>query len=230
MSSDAHLGDTSGRAPLDEVPPEQYEAFSHPRRVYLLEILTGGDGPVDDAGEDDRYSLFELTSELVRREAPDAPTGQARHEIRLSLLHNHLPRLADCGIVEWDPDAGVELVAEPELCPAAIASLLEETDAAGADGESDIPADDELLQRVVDPVRLQLVRIVHENDGSLSIERLAAELAARESPGPSETETAKIELHHAHLPALDAVGVLEYDPDTGLVTATPTTDAVSLIP
>ncbi|AEH36546.1 DUF7344 domain-containing protein [Halopiger xanaduensis] len=223
MSSDAHLGDTSERDPLYDVPPEQYEACSHPRRVYLLEILTS-----DTDGErgDDRHSLFDLTTELIEREEPDVPNGQARHEVRLSLLHNHLPRLADCGVIEWDAETGVELVAEPQLCPAALASLLEET----PDDETDTPADDELLQRVVDPSRLRVARLVHESDGSLSLDRLATALAARDSLAPAETETAKIELHHAHLPALDAVGVLEYDPDAGLVDATPMTDAVSFIP
>ncbi|RKD88102.1 DUF7344 domain-containing protein [Halopiger aswanensis] len=230
MSSDAHLGDTSERDPLYDVPPEQYEACSHPRRVYLLEILTSG---TDGESGADRYSLFDLTTELIQREDLDVPNGQARHEVRLSLLHNHLPRLADCGLIEWDAETGVELVTEPQLCPAALASLLEETADGDADADSDetdTPADDELLQRVVDPTRLRVARLVHESDGSLSLDRLATALAARDSIAPAETETAKIELHHAHLPALDAVDVLEYDPDAGLVDATPKTDAVSLIP
>lgn len=207
MSSDAHLGGSSERGPLDDVPADQYDVFRHPRRVRLLEILS----------TDTQFSLTELTTELVERESPDVSTGRARHDIRVTLAHNHLPRLVAYGLVDWDGDA-VELVDEPLLCPAALSALLEtETD------------EQRLLERVVEPVRLRLLEIVADADDSQSLEDLAATLAPREPNLPSDTQRAKIALHHSHLPALDDVDVLEYDHEAKRVEPTAETDSVAFV-
>lgn len=213
MSSDAHHGGSSEQGSLDGVPTEQYELLRHPRRVHLLDILTDRSQP----------SLSELTSELIDRETPDTSNsdGAARHEIRLSLVHNHLPRLEDYGLVSWGENEDViELVDEPDLCPVALSSLLE-TDAATDASE--------LLERVVHPARLELLETVDASDEAQSLDRLASTLATRERTLPSEPHQAKIALHHSHLPALDDVGVLEYDSDSRLVAPTPETGSVSLV-
>ena len=209
MSSDAHLGGSSERGPLDDVPADQYDIFRHPRRVRLLEILS----------TDSQLSLTELTTELIDREAPDVPTGQARHDIRITLIHNHLPRLEEYGLVEWGHEE-VELVDEPLLCPAALSALLE------TETETD---ERQLLERVVEPVRLRLLEVVADDDGGRSLEELASTLATRETTLPSDPQQAKIALHHSHLPALDEVDVLDYDHEAKRVEPTAETDSVALV-
>ncbi|RQG98806.1 DUF7344 domain-containing protein [Natrarchaeobius oligotrophus] len=195
MSSDAHIDSTSGGVILNDVAPERYEVLRHPRRVRLLEIL------------EDRPSLSveALTSALAERERSDVTGGRSRREIRVTLVHNHLPRLAEFGIVEWDDDR-VELVADSPVCPDELSRLLEESNGDAAH-----------LEQLVDPVRLAVLEEVTESDRPLSLEQLASALAGRGSLSQTDPERAEIALHHSHLPALEEIGALEYDHESGLV-------------
>ena len=199
MSSEASLGGDSERDPLTDVPAECYDVLRHPRRIRVLAVL---------GTHRTRLSLADLTTEIVDRESPDVPTGQARHEVRISLVHNHLPRLAEYDLVEYDTETGVELVDEPPVHPADLEGLLALCD--GEDGER-------MLDALVHPVRMRLVSMLTGPDRTVSVERLASKLA--DSPvGPDARDRAKISLHHAHLPMLADVGAVAFDPDAGLVT------------
>lgn len=78
-------------ADLDQV----FALFSHPRRRALLYLLRDADA--------EPVWTTNLAVELARMEA-DA--GEDLHdraeEIALSLRHNHLPKLADSGVVDVD--------------------------------------------------------------------------------------------------------------------------------
>ncbi|ELY98630.1 DUF7344 domain-containing protein [Natrialba asiatica] len=204
MGSDVHLGDTGDRNPVVTVPIERYDALRHPRRLRILSVLT----------DEHFLSLTELTTELLQREDTSVSDGQARYEVRLSLVHAHLPRLADHGLVELDREAAaasdtgtestpltVSLIDDPPLSPA-ILSLLLETDAdAGAT----------LLDRLVHPVRLRLLEFIETQDEPVSVDELATVLATRMEVGPTEPCEATIELHHNHLPALADIDAVAYD-------------------
>ncbi|AXR83221.1 hypothetical protein AArcMg_3236 [Natrarchaeobaculum sulfurireducens] len=192
MSLDAPLDTTGESAPLSDVPRERYEVFRHPRRLYLLEFL-------DDNG---RQSLADLTTELLERAGADPSNGQRRHEVRIDLVHAHLPKLDAAGLVDWDLETGAELVGEPPATPAIFSTLLE--------ADHDV---EELVSEVVDPVRLRLLELV-DDDQPRSLEELASTLAACESAAPADPERAKIVLHHSHLPALEGVDLLTYDRDS----------------
>lgn len=196
MSSDAHIGDTSELAPLTDVPPERCEVFRNPRRIRVLEVLERGV----------RTPLPELTTEVLEREGTTPADGRCRHEVRVDLVHNHLPQLAAAGLVAWDVDAGAELVAEPPVRPAVLAPLLEL--------DRDV---DELVSEVVEPVRLRVLELVCDRPGPHSIDELASALASHDSAAPADEARAKVVLHHSHLPALSNVGLLEYDRESGLV-------------
>ena len=198
MSSEASIGGDRERDRLSNVPAELYDVLRHPRRIRILAILGTYRA---------RLSLAALTTEIVEGEDPDAPTGQARHEVRISLLHNHLPRLAECDLVEFDTETGVELVDEPPVHPADLEDLLELCD--GPDGHR-------TLEALVHPVRMRIVAMLSGYEHTVSVEQLASKLAARDV-GPDDPERAKISLYHAHLPALADVGALEFDADAGLV-------------
>ncbi|MEY7851568.1 ArsR family transcriptional regulator [Natrarchaeobius sp. A-rgal3] len=193
MSSDVHRGGDS--APLDSVPAERYEILSHPRRLYLLDVLKEGT----------RRSLADLTTELIDRQSVDGPVGKARHEVRIDLVHNHLPRLADHGLVDWSVDDGVELVEEPPIRTPTLEALI------AAYGH-------ESLDRLLDPARIHLLTKLDSSDRPVSLEQLAAALAGHGTAGLGDTTESKIALHHNHLPALADLGVLEYDRESELVT------------
>lgn len=197
MNSDPHRGATSERDPLDDVPAEYYDVLRHPRRIRLLAVLGSRPG---------RLSLAELASAIVEREG-DASTERARREVRVSLVHNHLPRLSEYGLVEWDRSTGAELVAELPVHPADLSALLERC-------EGD--AGRQVLEALVDPVRMRIVSMLSASDQPLSIDVLASRLAARDV-GPDSQERAKLVLHHVHLARLEDNEIVAFDADTGLV-------------
>ncbi|WP_226040640.1 helix-turn-helix domain-containing protein [Natrinema sp. DC36] len=199
MSSDAHLGGDTLPDPLSDVPTECYEILRHPRRLRILEVL-GIRGA--------RLSLPELTTELIDRTELSPSNGRARHDVRITLVHNHLPRLADYEIVDWDEN-GVALVDDSPVHPADLAALLELCEADHAEG---------LLEAIVDPVRMRLLAALEDDDRPLSLEQLAARLSAHDGGPFSDPDRAAVALHHSHLPALSDAGVVNYDSESKLVT------------
>lgn len=198
MSSDAHFGGDDASDRLATVPTECYEALRHPCRLRVLEVL---------GRRTERLSLSELTTALVEGDGP-VPDGRTREDVRIALVHDHLPRLADRGIVDRT-DEGVSLADEPPVHPDDLSRLLELC----ADGDAAA-----LLETIVDPVRLRLLSTLEDTDRPLSVDRLASRLGTGEGGLSDDPERARIALHHSHLPALADVGVLDYDHQSGLVT------------
>ena len=199
MSSKASIGGDSERGPLTDIPEECYDVLRHPRRIRILATL---------GARRTRLSLMELTTAIVENEDLDVPTGKARYDVRISLVHNHLPRLAEYGLVEFDTETGVELVNEPPVHPADLMGLLELCE--GPEGER-------TLEAIVHPVRMRVLAMLSGTEHTVSVERLASELAASDV-GADDPERAKISLYHAHLPMLADVDALEFDADSKLVT------------
>jgi len=80
----AHTID-SGEAPLSEL----FEILSHEYRRRILLELAHLDTRADAQVETARFTEFD--------DEPDV--------LRLSLCHNHFPKLDDHGFVDWDPEA-----------------------------------------------------------------------------------------------------------------------------
>lgn len=78
-----------------------------------------------------------------------------------------------------------------------------------------IEAVDQLYRSMADHRRRITVRVL-EDRGSMDLQALADEIAARE-PGESDTETIEISLVHKHLPVLEEAGIVEYEADAGSV-------------
>lgn len=76
-----------------------YQALAAtPRRRLLYSLV-----------EDEESTVEELAAilgdwEVTKTETTHTPAD--RTEIRLQLLHNHLPRLAEAGLIEYDRDTG----------------------------------------------------------------------------------------------------------------------------
>ncbi len=89
--------------PID--PDHAYALVSDPDRRHLLALFSKT--PV--------WTIRALASELAARshrradeaaDEPGAPSPEAVRRKHVFLVHNHLPRLADHGIVEWDDRSG----------------------------------------------------------------------------------------------------------------------------
>ncbi|WP_293027347.1 hypothetical protein [Natronococcus sp.] len=189
MSSDARTSDDGSQGGLAAVSREWYDALRHPRRIHLLAALENGSCTLED-----------LADAIAARESAD------REEIRIELVHNHLPRLADHGILEWDGETA-SLPIERSLPVADLSRLLEDRNR--ADGRT--------LETLVHPVRTQLYAMLAELDRPVSVDTLAAELIERDVDSLSEGSEARLALYHVHLPAMADVGAIEFDPRSGMV-------------
>ncbi|ELY65950.1 DUF7344 domain-containing protein [Natronococcus jeotgali] len=80
----------------DGLPSGTWRLLADPRRRYLLESLQPG-APT---------TLSALAEEIAARERGE-PAGTidrtVRRRIEIALVHNHLPRLADRGVIAYDP-------------------------------------------------------------------------------------------------------------------------------
>ncbi|WP_459886398.1 DUF7344 domain-containing protein [Halostagnicola bangensis] len=188
MSSDAHFGGDSRRNSLSNIPAKCYDVLRHPRRLRVLEIL-GSTGR--------EMTVSELVTEIRAR---DGSGELSERQLRTSLVHSHLPRLADHDIIIWDGETASVGTNAP-LPPMNVAVLLEACSS----------TDEKLLETVVHPVRMPTLRLLEEHAQGCSIDILAEQLATLEVDTISDSQTAKIALHHSHLPALADIDVLEYE-------------------
>lgn len=84
-------------------------------------------------------------------------------------------------------------------------------------GEATTRSLDELFGVLEDEHRRTVVELLAEEDRPMGLTLLAESVAVEMrdaslgAPAPGDVERAKVELHHHHLPKLDAAGVLDYD-------------------
>lgn len=75
---------------------ELFAVLADPHRRFTLQYLRTVDPPL---------AVEELASELVAWEASRPParrSGRDREAIEIALVHHHLPKLADAGLVSFD--------------------------------------------------------------------------------------------------------------------------------
>lgn len=84
------------------------------RNLSANVILRPGVDRVLDAlsNRERRQLLVELRAGRVEHEADVVARGEDR--VERQLRHTHLPKLADMGFIEWDPDTG-EIAAGPRF-------------------------------------------------------------------------------------------------------------------
>jgi hypothetical protein len=77
---------------------EMYRSLVNERRRIVLCVLTR---------TSESITVDELTEAVTRQERPDdaeQPQTELKQRVRISLYHNHLPTLADRGLIKFDPD------------------------------------------------------------------------------------------------------------------------------
>ena len=75
---------------------ERHALLAAERRRVTLEILAGRTAPVD---------LEEVATEVAAREDGVDASEEATKRVTLSLHHTHLPKMADLGVLKYDPDS-----------------------------------------------------------------------------------------------------------------------------
>lgn len=196
------------------------DALGSIRRRAILSVLISRDEPVD---------LDRLVDATWQRETGaegDALDDAERDRVRTSLYHVHLPKLSELGIVQYDRANGVVASAEHPLFECEqIRTLLADNRALR---EESVDALCSILGR---PRERAVVTALVAADVPLTRQSLAQRVAVPERTADAPkaiadggrrrsvdvtTEIYQV-LHHVHLPRLDALGVIEYDPDAGLV-------------
>lgn len=95
MSETTNERTTNGRT-SGLTTSERHELLAAERRRVTLDILAGRVAPVD---------LVEVATEVVTREDGVDAGEEATKRVTLSLHHIHLPKMADLGVLEYDPDS-----------------------------------------------------------------------------------------------------------------------------
>ncbi|ELY74770.1 hypothetical protein C487_13989 [Natrinema pallidum DSM 3751] len=222
--------------PDDEPTSTALDVLAVPRRRYLLAaLLERGDtsavgSPVTTAA----MSLTALATEVATTER-DRPivTDEQCARTRTDLVHAHVPRLVDIGVLVRIDDGDVPTVAladHPLLEAEWVRTLLDDPT-----GEA-FPAAETTLNRTLEALRRPRRRTVcaalAARRGAVPLPTLAAAVVAREGGDGmrlvdvSEEEWLPVAetLTHDHLPALSDAGLVAYDDAAGraaLVTIAP---------
>lgn len=170
-------------------------------RRRILRLLRRRTGPATESA---------LAAELAETSEADEDVSAATERFQLRLRHVHLPKLAERDLVTWDrsertvtetgrPHGGTDLLEAvvSDERRTAIASAL-------SDGK-----------------RRAIVELVSSAPGPVERTELAEKLTTRagERDGcRADANDVAVQLHHRHLPALEAAGLVEYDTAAETVT------------
>ncbi|ELZ05633.1 hypothetical protein C482_01936 [Natrialba chahannaoensis JCM 10990] len=167
----------------------------------------------------DPLSLSACATRVVSRKAdtPRAAVSDAAVEqLRLSLHHVHLPKLADAGLVDHDTENQTVARADHSAYrDSAIVDTIQSPDEARTDSL------DVVFDALADTRRRNVLACLNHSFQAIHIETLARDVATREQPtgettmsesGP-DTDQVLASLEHTTLPTLAAAGLVDFDPN-----------------
>jgi DNA-binding transcriptional ArsR family regulator len=174
------------------------ESIADRTRRETLRALLGW--PTGMATED----LATLVTAAISDGGAGEATREARGSVHVALVHTHLPRLADAGLVERDVEAGtVATTDHPALRDDRFQKMLA------------VEADDwdQVLTALQAPKQRTALAVLEEVE-TLDTEELARRIVARETDSaPTDVPDDAIEetlvaLHHVHIPTIQQAGLV----------------------
>ncbi|ELY71184.1 DUF7344 domain-containing protein [Natrinema versiforme] len=201
------------------------DVLAEPKRRYVLAALLDREGTsagdATSVSASDPMSIAALATEVATIEynCPIVTDDQCE-EVHVSLVHNHVPRLIDSGVLchpTSDDATRVALADHPLFALDWVQPLL-----ADPTGET-VPVDESTLNRTLTALRNPRSRAVcaalARRRGSVAVADLAAAVVAREGGDgtqlvdvtEAECRTVATALAHEHLPALSEAGLVAYD-------------------
>lgn len=173
-----------------------FDALAHRRRRVSLRVLERTDG----------VTPAELATRVVAAEG-DAQGGTRQERdpeaVRVSLEHAHLPKLEAAGLVTRT-DEGVTTTRHPALRDRRLGSIV----------ASDAPDVDDVLDCLADERRRILLATLVRNDAPMDRRALAiavSETTWNDAEGAASVERVLVDLHHVHIPKLEAAGLVDVD-------------------
>lgn len=198
--ADAAPRDAERDAPLDAL----FDALAPRRCRDLLRYL----------GEREDGAV--VLEDLVARLADD---GEPDHRVRARLHHTYLPRLADAGLVDYDPECGlVQRTADGRV--ESVRSVL------AAFETADLPVSVDTLLELLSALRRRRAFLTLLDHGDLSLPDLADEVAVAETGrqlpeiDPDDVLQVYLSLYHTHVQKLAEAGLVEYDQERDFVALT----------
>lgn len=177
--------------------------LTHPRRRRIVAALEEFSATV---------SVRELADELRRSGTDDRFED---HEwLRTSLRHEHLPKLSQVALVDWNEADGTVSLADSPLWNDVWFRQLLEADSERWDAVGAVWGDE---------CRHAALAVLADHEGPMTHQALAYAVLERRADGEISTaaiDTCAVALHHHHLPKLERAGFVGYDAETGVAVAT----------
>lgn len=94
MANELSDGDSAEFDVSGDERDQIFDVLSHPHRRFVLDTLLAAETPVE---------MGTLSTELAEwmASAPDR-SGAERDAVEISLVHGHLPKMADADLIEYD--------------------------------------------------------------------------------------------------------------------------------
>ncbi|ELZ11346.1 hypothetical protein C478_13075 [Natrinema thermotolerans DSM 11552] len=212
--------------PSLELTTTAADVLADPHRRVLLAVLRDREGqtPTAATATGPAMPIADLTTEVaaVERGTPIVPDAHCER-LQIELIHRHVPRLVDRGVLSRDVDGddpAVSLTTHPIPDLEWVESLLK--DPTG----DDVPVAGETLTRTLEalrePRRLIVCTELASRGGPIAVDDLAAGVLVREGEADrpadvvgSQRTAVATELAHKHLPALAAAGLVAHDDESG---------------
>lgn len=196
----------------DSTPPEGDEILRNTDKTATQHASTAGTPPREYAGvlaaerrrlvvdvlaeQTTAVELGELAAEIATVEAgADSPPEEPIRDVKIGLHHAHLPKLDEVGVLDYDPKSRV-------IKPADAVAGTDDTTSTIAHG----------CTTPIDELRGCVLEYFDESTGATaSLDDLSRYAAARLADSHDwSAERIQLWFHHAVLPKLDDVGVIDY--------------------
>lgn len=186
---------------------DSFPFLSDPRRVAILAELAETDDPIPTATLARRVGAAETGKRVA-----DVSSREERI-VHSSLRHTHLPKLSTQSLVAWDRESDTVSLSTDVSIPRLRRFL----------GGRSSMASSHLLRTLSNPRRRLIVRLLATHGTPMTVDELARHATAEEraiEPGSlsdTEIDHVRVSFVHAHLPALSAAELIEYDESAGVV-------------